>query len=78
MVLNEYASRIVEMVRAVKKLDASDRLEMISIVSFPNQTKVERQKTIDRYLKVLRGDRPADPESVKRDREALLKKLQKR
>jgi len=74
-VLNEYYVRFVEMLSAARRLDASEKLDYINIVSVPHLKKREGSKIVDYFKKMLQTDTKVDAETIKRDRQLLLKKL---
>lgn len=75
MVLNEYMSRILSLIKAAGVLEAKQNLELINIISVPHLKKVDARKIIDAYSKILRGDEKVDSEQIKKERAALLKRL---
>lgn len=63
------------MLEAGKKIDAMNKLELINIVSVPHMKGNVGRKVSDMYSKILMDEQKATPEVIKRDREALLRKL---
>jgi hypothetical protein len=55
MVLNEYLSRFSVMIESARKVDAGEKLALISIVSIPHMKKADSNKIIRHYQEVLTG-----------------------
>jgi len=63
------------MLNAGKKIDAMNKIELINIVSVPHMKAGDGRKVADAYTKIINGEEKLSPEIIKRDREALLRKL---
>lgn len=57
------------------KLKARDRLEEINIMATPHLKKMERNQVIKEYQRILNEGEKTDPETIKHDRERLIKQL---
>lgn len=59
------------------KIDADEKLQLISIVSVPHMKDVDRKAMIKQYKLISdRGERVSE-EDIKRNRKLLLKKIHK-